>query len=196
MVSNHDRYHDPVDECTRGGPGTYGFKTVKQLLSDQRIITNRLTVLLDRTAECDFIPEKVYISDFGVPFCSRLPIRDRSLDVPGTLPYMAPEILREGWGSGRRADIWAVGCIAYEICLGRKLAETNEALQAYIKTGQGDPSSIDRVLATVPERFGRPVREVIKACLHWDPERRPKADDVRRYLVDEYQKRVSIPARP
>jgi eukaryotic-like serine/threonine-protein kinase len=46
-------------------------------------------------------------------------IRDDSRDVAGTLPYMAPEVLR-GEGADQRSDVWGIGVILYEMATGAR----------------------------------------------------------------------------
>lgn len=145
-------------------------------------------VLVDRTVESrDFIPEQIYISDFGIPYCSRIPIGDKSIDVPGTLPYLAPELRQSGIGSTRETDIWAVGCIGYELCVGKKLAENFQPLEDYMASAKRDTNAIDVLLDTVPGRFNKSVRDVIIACLKINPRQRCQASDLRQYLQGCYQ---------
>ena len=90
-------------------------------------------VLVNRTTEFHFVPENIQISDFGIPYCSRIPVGNMSIDVPGTYPYLAPEIRDNGIGSSKESDMWAVGCIGYELCTGKKLAEHGDAFEDYIR---------------------------------------------------------------
>ena len=99
-------------------------------------------VLVNRTTEFHFIPENIHISDFGIPYCCRLPVGNRSVDVPGTFPYLAPEIRESGVGSSKESDMWAVGCIGYELCIGKRLADNNGALEDYIRDARRNPDAI------------------------------------------------------
>lgn len=143
--------------------------------------------MVNRTTEFHFVPENIHISDFGMPYCSRIPLGNNSIDVPGTYPYLAPEIRMNGTGSTRESDMWAVGCIGYELCLGRRLAENNQALEAYIRDASRDPEAINSLLATIPERFGALVGAVIRECLRWNPYRRCPADALRQFLLTQYE---------
>jgi TolB-like protein/tetratricopeptide (TPR) repeat protein len=46
-------------------------------------------------------------------------VRDSSQDIAGTLPYMAPEVLR-GEGADQRSDVWGIGVVLYEIATGAR----------------------------------------------------------------------------
>jgi len=48
------------------------------------------------------------------------PQRQRSGTFVGTPFYVAPEMLKKNQ-SGLYSDLWALGCIIYEICSGRKM---------------------------------------------------------------------------
>lgn len=80
------------------------------------------------------------------------------------------------------SDIWAVGCIAYEICLGKKLVDNGELLDDYILKGDNDPGTLEKVLSSIPERFGEDVRTIIRECLRWTPGRRCSAQGLRDHL--------------
>lgn len=84
--------------------------------------------------------------------------------VSGTLPYMAPEILR-GEGPDHRADLWALGVVLYEAASGRLPFEG--------RTGFEISSAIMREL---PTPLGPPVPPglwaVIQRCLAKEPAQR------------------------
>ncbi|HEX6323931.1 MAG TPA: protein kinase [Vicinamibacterales bacterium] len=85
----------------------------------------------------------------------------------GTFQYMAPEML-EGAEADARADIWAFGCLLYEMLTGRKTFD-----------GRTQASLISAILATEPppiatlQPLAPPALEhTVKTCLEKDPEQR------------------------
>jgi serine/threonine protein kinase len=102
------------------------------------------------------------------------------------MAYLAPEVLKygESWIT-TSSDIWAVGCIGYELCLGQKLAGNRPLLKLHIANGQGNPKLLEDMIATIPPRFGDKVREAIRACLAWEPGRRCSAVQLRDFLLQQ-----------
>ena len=81
----------------------------------------------------------------------------------GTAAYMSPEQAR-GQEVDTRTDIWAFGCVLYEILTGRRAfgGETvSDTLAAILRA---DPD-----LAALPEDTPRAVRRLLTRCLHKDP---------------------------
>jgi Tol biopolymer transport system component len=84
----------------------------------------------------------------------------------GTAAYMSPEQAR-GRHSDKRADIWAFGCVLYEMLAGKPAfegADLSEVLAGVIKS---DPAW-DRLPAGIPPM----VRMFLHRCLEKDPKRR------------------------
>jgi Tol biopolymer transport system component len=84
----------------------------------------------------------------------------------GTAAYMSPEQAR-GRPVDRRADLWAFGCILYEMLTGRRLfgGDTVSDVVAGVLKGDLD-------LETVPSDTPPPVRRVLDRCLRRDPAHR------------------------
>jgi serine/threonine-protein kinase len=82
---------------------------------------------------------------FEGPTRSFATIQDDASGVTGTLPYMAPEILR-GDAADNRSDLWAFGVVLYEAASGRLPFEG--------RTGFEISSAIMR---EIPKPLGRPV---------------------------------------
>lgn len=100
---------------------------------------------------------------------------DRMTSAGGTLPYMAPEILRGGVADAR-TDLWGFGVLLYEMLTGRLPFGGTTALDVGSAILNDTPSPMP---ATVP----RALASCIMRCLEKDPERRPQhASEVKAQL--------------
>ena len=96
----------------------------------------------------------------------------------GTAAYMAPEQAR-GKRVDRRADIWAFGCVLYEMLTGRGAfdGETTSDILACVIRAEPDWSLLD---GSVPPR----IRELIRRCLQKDPKQRLQAVGEARIAIE------------
>jgi Tol biopolymer transport system component len=84
----------------------------------------------------------------------------------GTVAYMSPEQAR-GLTVDKRADIWAFGCVLYEMLTGARAftgASSADVLGAIVST---DPD-----WTALPAATPRRVRDMLRRCLAKNPERR------------------------
>src|SRR5499426_3625021 len=109
----------------------------------------------------------------------------------GTAAYMAPEQAR-GKPVDRRADIWAFGCVLYEMLTGQRAFD-----------GQGVSGTLARVLEREPDWTRLPatlspaLRTYIRRCLQKDPRQRVQAiGDVRLALEGAFETSVGQTAAP
>jgi hypothetical protein len=88
----------------------------------------------------------------------------------GTAAYMAPEQAK-GRAADKRSDMWAFGCVLYEMLTGRRAFEADDVAEtlAAILTRHPDWTSLP---ATTPS----PLRTLIVSCLEKD--RRKRAGDI------------------
>ena len=87
--------------------------------------------------------------------------------IMGTAAYMSPEQAR-GKNVDRRGDVWAFGCVLYEMLTGRKTFPNEETISdtlAAILKGQPDWCALP---ATTPPR----IRALLERCLRKDLRRR------------------------
>ena len=84
----------------------------------------------------------------------------------GTAAYMAPEQAR-GEAVDKRADIWALGCVCYELLSGRRAFEgrTMSDTLASVLAREAD-------FAQLPAEVPEAVRKFINRCLEKEPTRR------------------------
>ena len=94
----------------------------------------------------------------------------------GSIEYMAPEQLRDATTAGAPADVYAFGCILYELAAGRP---------PFV----GDPTTLERAHAALrPPPLAAPVHvpavveEICEACLAKPPDRRPASAEIARRL--------------
>jgi len=138
-----------------------------------------------KSANVMITPEsRVKVLDFGLAVRYTGPMADvtRSSDslsnysvVAGTLPYLAPEVLR-GLPADARSDIWSLGIILWEMSTGHLPFEGG--------TGYELSSSILRdALPPVPSHLPPLLPAVIQRCLSKDPGQRfQNAGEVRAAL--------------
>ena len=94
------------------------------------------------------------------------PAMTRAGMILGTAAYMSPEQAR-GKTVDKRADIWAFGCVLYEMLTGERQFggdTVQETLAAVIK----DPLRLERL----PDGVPRPIRQLLARCLDRDPRTR------------------------
>ena len=99
----------------------------------------------------------------------------------GTSQYMAPEQY-EGRAADARSDIWAFGCVLYEMIAGRRPfdGETSASIIGAIVSSEPAP------LPALARGVSPAVERVIRGCLDKDPEARwQDIRDVRRALQAE-----------
>jgi len=108
----------------------------------------------------------------------------------GTAAYMSPEQAR-GKPVDRRADIWAFGCVLYEMLTGRRAFEGEDVSLTLSQILQRDPA-LDALPADVPAR----VRQTVHLCLRKPlKERITDIGGVRLMLEGAFETAVSPPVR-
>jgi predicted ATPase/serine/threonine protein kinase len=98
--------------------------------------------------------------------------------VAGTFPYMSPEQAR-GQAIDKRTDIWAFGCVLFEMIAGRNPFKHETA-----------PDTLAAILAREPDwqslpDAAPPIRRLLQRCLEKDPRRRLRdISDARDYVEE------------
>ena len=135
---------------------------------------------------------RVKILDFGLPMILRRETSPTAVTESlseikagaGTLPYMAPEQLL-GSKLHARTDIWAAGCVLYEMATGRRpFAGSGPALTDEIL--HRSPAAVTKLN---PE-ISAPLDEVIQKCIDKDPGKRYQSA---REIAIDLRRAVSSP---
>jgi eukaryotic-like serine/threonine-protein kinase len=84
----------------------------------------------------------------------------------GTVPYMAPEQL-DGDPGDHRVDIFAFGCVLYEMLAGRKAFDGTSALAVIAAITSSEPPPVDKLQSAHPL-----LDHVLRRCIEKDRERR------------------------
>jgi Tol biopolymer transport system component len=96
----------------------------------------------------------------------------------GTFQYMAPEQL-EGKEADARTDIFAFGCVLYEMATGKKAFSASSQASLITAIMSSEPPSISTVQPMSPPALDR----VVRTCLAKDPEERWQSSaDIKREL--------------
>jgi serine/threonine protein kinase len=99
--------------------------------------------------------------------------------IQGTVPYMSPE-QAQGRETDRRTDIFALGCVMYEMLTGQQAFQGDSAPQILTKVIERDPD-----WSLLPSSTPASVRRLLRRCMHKDRTRRLKSADTIRIEVDE-----------
>ena len=93
----------------------------------------------------------------------------------GTPAYMAPEIILGETNVDRRADVYALGCVAYYLLTGQLVFEADTPMKMLLQHVQAQPvPPSQRTELPIPTE----VDELVLACLEKDPDKRPQNAEV------------------
>ena len=99
----------------------------------------------------------------------------RGIETPhsrGTKGFRAPELLQPQALYTNKVDIWAFGCVTYELVTKRRAFESDFATQAYAHSWGELPVVVDS------ERVGGMLERIIRVALDREPQNRPSAHDL------------------
>jgi NIMA (never in mitosis gene a)-related kinase 10 len=123
--------------------------------------------------------DKITITDFGL---AKLKESDCSkmLSVVGTMFYSCPEIIKNE-PYNEKADIWALGCVLYELCCLEPPFFTSNMLVLATKITQSD---YDHYRLT-SNSYSEQISLVVQNCLIVDPIKRPDIIGVASLIADK-----------
>ena len=113
------------------------------------------------------------VSDFGIARLLEQRLGTRTGSMLGTLRFMAPEQLRDASRVDERADVWALGCILYELASRRPLIEEVDVVALYDRLRSHEWTSLLAVTPGCPEHILRTV----EGCLRFEAGERPSSID-------------------
>jgi serine/threonine-protein kinase len=97
----------------------------------------------------------------------------------GTAAYMSPEQAK-GRPADKRSDVWAFGCVLYEMLTGKRAFEAEDVSDTLAEVLRGEPDW-KRLPDDIPPR----LREMLRRCLEKDPRKRLAQIVIARYEMDE-----------
>ena len=93
----------------------------------------------------------------------------------GTPAYMAPEIILGETNVDRRADVYALGCVAYYLLTGQLVFEADTPMKMLLQHVQAEPiPPSQRTELPIPQE----IDDLVLACLQKDPNKRPQNAEV------------------
>lgn len=90
----------------------------------------------------------------------------------GTPYYMSPELC-QGVKYNFKSDIWAVGCVIFELLTLKRTFDATNPLNLCVKIVQGI-----RAMEVDSSQYSLELIQLVHACLDQDPEQRPTADEL------------------
>jgi Tol biopolymer transport system component len=97
----------------------------------------------------------------------------------GTAAYMSPEQAK-GRAADKRSDIWAFGCVFYEMLTGRRAFQGEDVSDTLAAVLRGDPD-----WSALPPAVPEQIRLLLKRCLEKDRRARIADIAVARFLMTE-----------
>jgi len=110
----------------------------------------------------------VKIGDFGIS--KVLSSKSKAYSVVGTPCYISPELC-EGKPYNQKSDIWALGCVLYELATLNKAFEAGNLLQLITKIMKGN-------FAPISDQYSTSLSGLIISMLHLDPTKRPQINEI------------------
>lgn len=149
-------------------------------------------VIITRTGDAkvlDFgLARRIRKADLEEARSSRSVLTEES-QIGGTLPYMAPEMLR-GEAVDERTDLWALGVLLYELAAGHKPFRGRTPFELTTAVQRDPPPALP---ASVPPG----LRAVIGKCLAKDPSQRYQhANEVEAALEALFYSETTAAVRP
>lgn len=119
-------------------------------------------ILLDKNKKV------VKIGDFGIS--KVLSSKSKAYTVVGTPCYISPELC-EGKPYNQKSDIWALGCVLYELASLKRAFEAANLPALILKIMRG-------TFAPISDHYSEELRSLILSMLHLEPSKRPDINQI------------------
>uniref|UniRef100_UPI00398F6BD1 serine/threonine-protein kinase Nek8 isoform X1 n=1 Tax=Pristiophorus japonicus TaxID=55135 RepID=UPI00398F6BD1 len=110
----------------------------------------------------------VKIGDFGIS--KILSSKSKAYTVVGTPCYISPELC-EGKPYNQKSDIWALGCVLYELASLKRAFEAANLPALVLKIMSG-------TFAPISDQYSPELRQLILGMLSLDPSKRPQLSEI------------------
>jgi NIMA (never in mitosis gene a)-related kinase len=110
----------------------------------------------------------VKVGDFGIS--KVLNSKSKAHTVVGTPCYISPELC-EGKPYNQKSDIWALGCVLYELATLQRAFEASNLPALILKIMRG-------TFAPISPRYSDDLKQLILSMLHLDPNHRPQLNEI------------------
>lgn len=129
----------------------------------------------------DVTPSNVFLSadgtvklgDFGLAKIMQYQSQMRTSGGDNSVLYQPPEMTLSGQPASTKCDMFAVGCVLYELCTGSQPFESPSLSQSL-------KNACRSVYKSLPSWHGAELRSLVDRLLSANPYERPSADDVLR----------------
>ena len=121
------------------------------------------------------------ISPTGMASTITAPMQTKVGMILGTPAYMAPEQAR-GLAADTRSDMWAFGCILYEMLTGRRLFDSEHSSDTIALVLTKDPD-----WRNLPSTVPSAIRTLLRRCLERDSRRRLASAATARFVLEEVE---------
>ena len=132
----------------------------------------------------------IKIGDFGVSAVVKekkedmKKIRQLSGTVVGSLPYMAPEILKQKRIYNEKVDVFSMGCVFYKICCLKDYQKVDYVIEE-------NKVKNDLRQSEIPTNYDSDLMNIIKLMVEIDPEKRADSKTIMEKILEKYNK-ISI----
>lgn len=97
----------------------------------------------------------------------------------GTAAYMSPEQAK-GKAIDRRSDIWAFGCVLFEMLTGKMIFSGETVTETLAEIVKSEPN-----WSLLPANTPKPIRMLLQRCLKKDPKQRLQAIGEARIVIED-----------